>query len=335
MRRRLLRPLLALCAAAVLLAGGWVFANRKRGHGSMEPLSTGAGLVAPAAADGAADVRLRENVAFGKGGEAELRLDLAAPAAGDGPFPAVVCIHGGAWCSGSKREYRGGIRTLARHGYVAASVEYRLAPQHKFPAQIEDVKCAVRYLRAHAEELSVDPDRIGAMGDSAGGHLALLLGLMDPADGLEGSGGWPEQPSKVQAVAEYFGPADFTQWRIVPLIEPFIKKSLGKDSREIMLDFLGSIEPGDPILAKASPITYVSRGDPPVLTFHGTADVLVPIKQSRILHEALKVAEVPCTLVPVTGAMHGWGGPQKAETDRQTIAFFDRWLKGVGDGGQR
>jgi len=327
-RKRVVRSILAVAAGLLLFAGGRLWRNRPDTPLGMTPLMK-AGVVGGGAAQagGEQEILLHRDVVFGKGCDEDLRLDLAMPASGEGPFPLVVCIHGGAWCSGSRSDYFGAIQNLARHGYAAASVDYRLAPESRFPAQVEDVKCAVRYLRAHAAELRIDPRRVGALGDSAGGHLALLLGLMDAKDGLEGSGGCPDQPSKVQAVADYFGPADFTRWTLSPLVEPFVARTLGKSSRQIVSDFLGARDAHDPVLARASPAHYVGRGDPPVLIFHGTLDMLVPLRQSEMLRDALKKAGVPCTLVPMPGLMHGWGGPRKEETDRQTIEFFDRWLK--------
>src|SRR5262249_22409445 len=148
-----------------------------------------------------------------------LQLDLAMPKDGDGPFPAVVCIHGGGWRGGSRQDLtrsipplggRSLIEYLAGRGYVAATVSYRLAPKDKFPAQIEDCKAAVRWLRANAKKYKINPERFGAVGFSAGGHLVSLLGTSDKDDALEGNGGNPEQSSRVQAVVNFFGPTDFT-----------------------------------------------------------------------------------------------------------------------------
>jgi acetyl esterase/lipase len=155
-----------------------------------------------------AGATFQKDVVYGHAEGVDLKLDLGKPPAGGPPVPALVFIHGGAWQVGSKDTFEPLVRQFADNGYVTASVEYRLAPAHKWPAQIEDVKCAVRYLRAHAKELNIIPDKIGAAGDSAGGHLSLLLGLMDPKDGLEGTGGNPEQSSKVQAVVNFYGPTD-------------------------------------------------------------------------------------------------------------------------------
>jgi len=208
---------------------------------------------------GRSNSAFQQNVIFGKGGGEDLRLDMAVPVHISGPFPAIVCIHGGAWRSGDKSSYKQKIIDFADHGYVAVSINYRLAPQHKFPSQVEDVKCAVRYLRAHATEFKIDPTRIAAVGDSAGGHLALMLGLMDPADGLEGDGGYPEQSSKVQAVVNYYGPTDLAmneKW------SDGVKAQAGY--------FLGTNDPTAPVVHRASPVTYIDNADPPVLTFHGT-----------------------------------------------------------------
>src|SRR5580765_8532230 len=120
-------------------------------------------------------VSFERDVVYGKTGDEELKLDLAKPT-GDGPYPCLVFIHGGAWMGGSKSGYDSTIQEFAKKGYFAATVEYRFAPKFKFPCQVEDVKCAVRYLRTHAKDLHINPEKFGAIGDSAGGHLALMLG---------------------------------------------------------------------------------------------------------------------------------------------------------------
>src|SRR5712691_3000594 len=117
---------------------------------------------------------------------------------GTAPFPALVCIHGGGWRIGNRQQLDQSIETFAGRGYVAVTVSYRLAPQAKFPAQIEDCKATVRWLRANAKDLKINPERIGALGFSAGAHLACLLGTTDERDGLEGDGGNPKQSSRVQ-----------------------------------------------------------------------------------------------------------------------------------------
>lgn len=265
-------------------------------------------------------VTFEPDVVYGKGGDVELHMDIARPSVGDGPFPAVVCIHGGAWRGGNKNRYRGLIRQLAARGYVAATVQYRLAPMHTFPAQIEDVKCAVRYLRARAAELKIDPNRIGAMGESAGGHLSLLLATTDSSAGLEGSGGHGDQSSRVQAVVNYFGPTDLALEfapNVRPLITTFIGGGLQDKPREHKL---------------ASPVTHLTKDDPPILTLHGTVDRVVPYEQATVLDEACKKVGIPHELVPYEGVDHGFAGEHLLRALAETVKFFDAHLKGKSEG---
>jgi acetyl esterase/lipase len=273
------------------------------------------------------DIPIEKGIVFGKGGDVELKLDLARPLKGDGPFPLVVCIHGGAWQLGNRTAHLRTIRLLADHGYVAATVQYRLSPKYQFPAQVEDVKCAVRFLRANAKKYAIDPDHVGALGDSAGGHLSLLLGVMDPQDGLEGKGGNAGQPSKVQAVVNYYGPTDLSTWAATRLGDQMLKAGTGKDGDTLLKDFVGTADRKDSIMKKASPLTYIDAKDAAVLTLQGTTDQLVAVEQARTLHAALKKAGVPERLEVLEGAGHGWGGEQRNRTDRLTVEFLDKYLK--------
>jgi acetyl esterase/lipase len=267
----------------------------------------------------AQDVPIQKDIVYGKAGGEELKLDLARPAKGEGPFPLVVCLHGGAWQLGHRSAQHPRLRLLAGHGYVAATVGYRLAPKHPFPAQIEDARAAVRFLRAHAKDYNIDPSRVAAVGDSAGGHLALLLGLMDAKD---------DPPSKAQAVVNYFGPTDLRTWSATPQGDAILKAAVkGKDTNALLKDLLGTTDRKAAVTAKASPLTYVDAKDPPVLTFQGTADPLVPAEQAKALHEALKKAGVVERLVLLEGAGHGWGGKDKERTDRLMLEFLDKHLK--------
>lgn len=255
-------------------------------------------------------------IVYGKGGDQELKLDLARPAQGEGPFPGIICIHGGGWQAGKHEDLRQLIRFLAERGFVAVTISYRLAPAAKFPAQVEDCKAAVRWLRANAARYHVDPDHLGVMGFSAGGHLACLLGAADARAGLEGQGGHPERSSRVQAVVSFFGPTDF--------LAPEWKDNVNK----ILVDFLGARRDENPeIYKKASPITYVSKDDPPFLFFHGTKDPLVNIRQSERMVQRLQEVGVPARLVRLEGAGHGWGGEQLHRTLEQTVAFFREHLR--------
>jgi acetyl esterase/lipase len=199
---------------------------------------------------------------------------------------------------------------------VAISPQYRFCPKETFPAQVHDVKAAVRWLRAHAKDYKVDADRVGALGFSAGGHLALMLGLTGPDDGLEGDAPADAPSSKVQAVVNYFGPTDLAAADIPDISKPLVK------------DFLGG-EPSEKpeAAAKASPLTFVSKDDPPVLTFQGTKDILVPYSQATKLADALTVKGVPGRVELMVGAGHGWQGDEQRRTARETFEFLDKHLK--------
>jgi acetyl esterase/lipase len=257
-----------------------------------------------------------QDLAYSKLGSRELKLDIARPAEGDGPFPAVLVIHGGAWRQGNKADVRPILPQFVEHGYVAVSPEYRFCPQDAFPAQIHDVKAAVRWLKVNAKKYRIDPDRIGAMGFSAGGHLSLMLGLTSPNDGLEGdvSAGAPD--SRVKAVVNYFGPTDLAAKDIPDICKPWVKDFLG-----------GSPQDRPDAAAKASPLTFVSKDDAPVLTFQGTKDSLVPYTQAIKLAEAMNSAGVPGRVELILGADHGWGGAEMARTVNETFGFLDRFLK--------
>lgn len=274
---------------------------------------------------------LLKDIVYGKAGDVELKLDLAKPAASDGPVPALVFIHGGGWQEGDKSGFEQPIRQFAAAGYVAASVGYRLAPKYPWPAQIEDVKCAVRYLRANAAEYGIDPDKIGAIGHSAGGHLSLLLGLMNPEDGFEGEGGNAGVSSKVQAVVNLCGPTDLRAWRALPEAQAAAKAASGKDFEDILKDFVGTTDREAPVIAEVSPVTYIDTDDPPILTFHGSKDPVVPVEQATILHDALEKAGVKDhKLVILEGADHGFAEPvYLLRILQEGREFADKRLKGI------
>jgi acetyl esterase/lipase len=258
-------------------------------------------------------------ILFGKGGETELKFDLAMPKEGEGPFPAIICLHGGGWVSGQRQQMKGTLEAMSLRGYVAISPDYRLAPQHRFPAQIEDCKAAVRWVRAHAQEYRINPDKIGVFGFSAGGHLACLLGVTDKEDGLEGKGGNAEQSSAVQAVVSFFGPTDFTKpvWSD-KVIERHLKPFLG-----------GTAEEKADVYRRASPLTYAGKNAPPCLFVHGTTDDIVPIQQSEEMVKKLRQAGVSARLIEVVGEGHGWGWSHehRLTSIADMMNFFDEPLK--------
>ncbi|HUR55089.1 MAG TPA: alpha/beta hydrolase [Gemmataceae bacterium] len=261
------------------------------------------------------------------GGE-KLLLDVAMPKGG-GPHPCVVCYHGGGWRGGNRRDLSIGdkdasgkvgpsvIESLAAEGYVAVSAAYRLAPKSKFPAQIEDAKTAIRFLRENAKQYDIDPDRVGVAGFSAGGHLALLAGLADKSAGLEGTL-YADQSSEVKCVVSFFGPTDLSLYATSPgLEEGYMVPFLGKECK---LD--------GTVYKKASPIEYVTKKAPPVLMIHGTFDVIVPILHSERLLKKLQDAGTTAELVTVPGGGHGWGGTTMAKTTRDALKFLGEHLKG-------
>jgi acetyl esterase/lipase len=263
-------------------------------------------------------IEIERDIVFGNGGDRELILNLARPPhEPDGPVPAVVVIHGGGWRGGD----RGGLHNLilghlAKRGLVSASISYRFAPKEPFPAQVEDAKCAVRFLRANADEYGIDKEKIGAIGFSAGAHLSMMLGVMDEKDGLEGEGGWPNESSKVQAVAAFFGPTDLSA------------PDLPDAAVKILDDFLGDKRANVPEQVRlASPITYVDANDAPTLIFHGTKDPLVPVTQAWIMANRMTDAGMPGRIELIVGAGHGWLDENFQRTLDASFDFLEQELK--------
>lgn len=273
------------------------------------------------------DVVIEENVPYGRAGDNELELDLARPAGGNGPFPALVFIHGGGWYQGKRQDYRAAIQDAAKRGYVAVTISYRLMQFDEakkesttaalnFPAQIHDAKAAVRWLRAHADKYHLDAERIGVTGGSAGGHLSLLVGLTDPEAKLEGESGNPDQSSRVQAVVNVFGPTDMAFCYEKSSVAWIFRLFLGGTPTEVPDRY-----------REASPITYVSADDPPVLTLHGDQDALVPIDQAKKLDELMKSAGASHTLMIFEGQGHGFTGEYQERSAKAMWEFFDQHLK--------
>lgn len=269
---------------------------------------------------------IEEGVTYSRAGDAELQLDIARPV-GEGPFPAVVFIHGGGWYLGDRHGYRSLIEDAARRGYVGVTVSYRLmtfdeeqkettTAMQPFPAQVHDVKAAVRWLRVHADRYHIDAQRIGATGRSAGGHLALMLGLTDADSGLEGDGGSAGESSRVQAVVNVFGPTDLEGCYRSSSVAWIFRLFAG-----------GSPEEVPDTYRRASPVTYASADDPPVLTLQGSEDRLVPLAQARLLDKRLKAVGASHTLTVFEGQGHGFGGEQRRRELRAMWRFFDQQLK--------
>jgi acetyl esterase/lipase len=217
-------------------------------------------------------VKEERDIVYGMGGEKELQLDLYSPKDLTEPVPAMIFIHGGGWRKGKRQDYKMYTTQFAAKGYVTATVTYRLGPEGYFPNCVEDVKCAVRWMRANAEELHVDPERIAVIGGSAGGHLSMMVGYSSDVPELEGTGGHEGVSSAVAAVIDIYGPTDFTTGP--------------NRNHKLLTNFMqGTYEELPEKFAKGSPLTYVDESDPPTLIFHGTVDSLVPVRQSDLLAE--------------------------------------------------
>ena len=253
----------------------------------------------------------------------DLKLNVAYPKEGKGPFPAVVLIHGGGWFYGSPYDCVPFSLRLAAKGYVAVTISYRLAPKNRFPDQIHDAKCAVRWLRANAEKYRVDKDRIGVFGHSAGGHLACMVGLTSSQDGLEGNGGHHEQRSDVCCVVCTSALTDLAHLCTQPA-----QGLAGVGTKMAIQAFLG----GPPAKVskryeQASPITYVSKDSPPTLLICGTKDALVPNDQSLRLEKKLRAAGAEARVLTLVGAEHDFFGIYRERSEEAALAFFERHLK--------
>ncbi|WP_020472554.1 alpha/beta hydrolase [Zavarzinella formosa] len=240
------------------------------------------------------------------------KLDLYVPQ-GDGPFPIALWVHGGGWEAGSKDSGNPLIGLLAK-GYAVASTNYRLSQHAKFPAQIHDVKGAVKFLRSNAKKYHLDADRFGVAGASAGGHLVALLGTAGDVKELEGDVGPKGVSSKVSCVLDFFGPTDLEALTGGKPIAPLVKL-LG-----------GTTEEKKDLAKQANPITFVAKTNPPFLIVHGDKDPLVPVSQSELLNDALKKAGVDTTLMVIPGAGHG-NGVFTPELVLKYVEFFEKHLK--------
>jgi len=269
------------------------------------------------------DVIFEKDIEYANPDNQHLQVDLAMPKKAEGTLPAIVCIHGGGFRAGKRTGYDKMVQTLAQHGYVAITVEYRLAPAYKFPAAVQDCKTAVRWLRANAAKYHVDPKRIGVMGGSAGGHLALYLGATAGRPEFEGEGN-NDQSSAVSCVVSYYGPSDFT-------------KSYGAsvDAAEVLPLFLGgNLEEKHREHIIASPLYWVTPDAPPTLCIHGTDDKYVAYAQAQWMVDKLKASAVEAELMTIEGAGHGFKFDDKEKTkaandkaDAALLEFFDKHFK--------
>jgi acetyl esterase/lipase len=258
------------------------------------------------------------------GGE-PLLMDLRVPG-GAGPHPVILYLHSGAWITGDR--FGGPAIRQASRGYAVASIDYRLAPEHIWPAQIEDAKAAVRWLRANAARFHLDPSRIGVFGASAGGHIGAILGTSGGVAALEGVElGNAQFSSRVKVVVDLYGPTDLLQIEAQKL--PCIPLDGNAPNMPPSLLMGCPIQECREKTRTANPITYVTPDDPPFLILHGMLDCLVPYKQSVILHEALEAQGVSSRLVLIPRGQHGGGAFGTAESMSTVDEFLDTHLRGV------
>jgi acetyl esterase/lipase len=259
----------------------------------------------------------RYDIEYGNADGTSLKLDLYSPENLSAPTPGLVLFYGGGWRQGRKDQLREYAQYFAQHGYVVATPQYRLKTEGQWPKSIQDAKCAVRWMRAHAVENKVDPDRIGVMGNSAGAYLALMVGYTPGIDRFEGDSGWSEESSAAQAVVDIYGPVDFT--------EP------ERRDHDLVVKYMnGFYEDNVERFEAASPIRYVDEDSPPTCVIHGTVDMLVPVHQSDWLVEALQEHNVPHLYSRIDGWPHAMDIARDVNEHTRALIlhFFDEHLRG-------
>jgi acetyl esterase/lipase len=255
-----------------------------------------------------ADYSARIDAIYVIDGDWQGRVDIYYPTAAKEPVPVVINIHGGGWNHGNK-ESQTGFKTFFNLGFAVANIAYRLTPQEPAPAAVEDARCAMLYLVKNAKELNIDPHRIVYMGGSAGGHLALLAGLLQNDHRFD---------TKCPGINGFTIAAIIDKYGITNLNTPEMKKY--KSAR----NWLG-MHVDDPEFVKAmSPVSYVTKNSPPVFIVHGDADPLIPYSQSVELHEALETEGVENEFITVEGGKHGKFEKEKNSEINRAIADFLR-----------
>ena len=255
------------------------------------------------------------DVTYSKAGGEDLKLDIYRPAPGSNgaKSAAVLVIHGGAWMGGKRQDMAAMCQFLSGRGFLAATVEYRLAPKFKWPAMLDDCQTAVRYLRANADKLGIDANRIGAAGASAGGHLSLLLGFRDTRDPAPKE--FPAFGSRVSAVVNLFGPTDLSNTTdFPPSLDMLFGAVLGKPRSQAAEE-----------VRLASPVSFIDSKSAPVFTIQGKADTLVPYHQALLLDERLKATGVPHVLTLIEGMPHGLPLERKEVAD--AVEAAGKWLQ--------
>ncbi len=297
----------ALCltlVAPLVIATSCLAQPRDRGVRTSRPPAAGGEAVAETMIELADNAWVMRDVEYGVVDGYSLRLDAYLPI-DDDIHPAVVLIHGGGWRSGDKNGFRRTALGYVAEGISAFSLNYRLSGVAPYPAAVEDCVAAIRYLRDHAEEYNIDPDRMAAQGGSAGAHLSLMMAFLEPEPDEVNAAGEPLKNRLVCAVSKC-GPTDFTAGD-------------GMHAERAAVAFLGGPREGrEDVYAEASPVTHVSSDDPPVLLVHGTDDHTVPYSQATILKARCEQVGVPVELIAVEGGGHGLKGGDREEIRQAT-----------------
>lgn len=266
------------------------------------------------------DCKVLKDIPYVKNGHQRHKFDMYLPGnyASKGLLPLVIWVHGGGWRKLSK-EYFGRQTFLLNHGFAVASVNYRLSVHNEFPAQIYDVKAAIRYIRKHAKEFNVNPNKIGVWGSTAGGHLVALLGTTNNLKQFEGNLDNLDVSSNVQAVCSWFGVSDMAQ-----ITKTLRQKGDTKGTPNITKLLGGTAQEKTLLAYNSSPVNFVSKDDPPFLLMHGDLDTIVPIEESFTLDKLLKQAGVASEMIVIKGAKHAFF---KDEKELNKVAeFFTKQL---------
>jgi acetyl esterase/lipase len=258
-------------------------------------------------------VSIENDVVFGSGGGRDLKCDVYTPPGEVKNAPAVLLVHGGGWFQGDRSELKGYGVLLGRIGYVCVSTEYRLTPESPWPAQIEDVKACLRWMRTNSERLGIDPTKIAVSGNSAGGHLSLMVATTPNEPEFEGSGGNAGVDTSVAASIAFYPPTQLRDDDVV--LSEAVQKLMGKN-------------PSEAAMRGVRPLTHVKAGLPPVMLIHGNNDRLVSPKDSFVMYEALAAAAVPVELHMFAEAPHGFDATSAAgRLCAETMsAFLDRYV---------
>ena len=260
-------------------------------------------------------VSIKEGIVIGEGGGRSLEADIFLPPLEEKNRPAVLFIHGGGWIEGDRSQLRGYGILLARLGFVCMCNSYRLSNESIWPAQIQDVNCAIRYLRANATDLGLDPDRIGVSGNSAGGHLSLMAAATNYDQIFEGEGGSNEVSSEIKAVCAIYPPTTIRQLEMLNPLENAFLMLMGKEAKKEDYD-------------KASPLNYVTEDYPPCMLIHGSTDSVVRLKDSTKFYEKLIEFNRPASLHIFSEEEHAFDGEPdygRAIADLQAL-FFLKYL---------